>query len=65
MKLAQFLAEDLKRAIAIYVEEAFGTAPCPRLPKLPDAAGQTVEALLPPKLDGDQAPLSTFSCRAA
>jgi len=52
VKLAQFLAEDLKRAIAIYVEEAFGTAPCPRLPKLPDAGGQTVDALLPPKLKG-------------
>jgi CheY-like chemotaxis protein len=52
VKLAQFLADDLKRAIAIYVEEAYGSAACPRLPKLPDVAGQTVDALLPPKQKG-------------
>jgi CheY-like chemotaxis protein len=52
VKLAQFLADDLKRAIAIYLEEAWGATPCPRLPKLPEVKGETVDALLPPKLAG-------------
>ena len=52
MKLAQFLADNLKRTIAIYLEEAWGATPCPRLPRLPDVKGELVDALLPPKLAG-------------
>jgi hypothetical protein len=52
VKLAQFRADDLKRAIEIYLEEAWGATPCPRLPKLPDTEGLRVDALLPPKLPG-------------
>jgi CheY-like chemotaxis protein len=52
VKLAQFRADDLKRAIEIYLETAWGTTPCPRLPKLPVTDGLRVDALLPPKLPG-------------
>jgi len=52
VKLAQLTADDLKRAIEIYLEEAWGTTPCPRIPKLPDSKGLLVDVLLPPKLEG-------------
>jgi CheY-like chemotaxis protein len=51
VKLSEFLAADLKRAIEIYLDTAWGPAQAKaRMPKLPDVAGLTVDALLPPKL---------------
>jgi CheY-like chemotaxis protein len=51
MKLAELSASDLERAIAIYLEEAYGPAAlAQRMPKLPDTKGRSADVLLPPKL---------------
>ncbi len=48
MKLSEFQADDLKRAIELYLELAYGSGAGARMPKLPETAGRPVEALLPP-----------------
>jgi CheY-like chemotaxis protein len=51
VKLSEFLAEDLKRAIELYLDVAWGPAAGSKMPKLPDAQalkGRNAEALLPP-----------------
>lgn len=50
MKVGELSAGDLKRAVEIYLEIAYGAAGAARMPALPETAGRTAEALLPPAL---------------
>jgi CheY-like chemotaxis protein len=51
VKLSELSAQQLVRAIEIYLEVAWGAAGAARMPKLPAIGDRGVEALLPPALE--------------